>query len=131
MSLTGKYSATEEDIAIFGTLTGQVHAICANCLGEAVIRIDVPFSEIYLHEGDAEDPDVFLYTGGAIDISRLAMTTAVLALPMRFLCRRDCKGYCPGCGGDLNHNQCLCHKQKRDENPFAALKQLLEQDEEV
>ena len=131
IELTGRYSATEDDIAIFGTLTGKVHAICANCLKEAVISIDVPFSEIFIREGDAEDPDVFLYTGGAIDISRLAMTTAVLALPMRFLCGKDCRGVCPDCGGDLNLNQCLCHKQTGADNPFAALKQLLDQDEEV
>lgn len=129
--LFGHYSATGEDIVLHGVLSGIAKAACANCLEEAAINLEVPFSEVFLHQGDPEDLDVFLYTGSALELSRLAETIALLGLPMRILCRDDCKGVCPGCGGNLNKNQCLCHKQLRDDNPFAALKQLLDQDEEV
>jgi uncharacterized protein len=36
-----------------------------------------------------------------------------LSLPMKFLCREDCKGICPGCGKILNLEACQCKKTKQ------------------
>jgi uncharacterized protein len=32
----------------------------------------------------------------------------LLALPLKALCRADCRGLCPGCGKDLNSGPCPC-----------------------
>ena len=44
------------------------------------------------------------------------------------LCSEDCKGLCPGCGVNLNHEACRCKKQV--DPRLAALAKLLEQPEE-
>jgi uncharacterized protein len=43
-----------------------------------------------------------------IDISDDVRQTAVLTIPLKVLCRDDCRGLCPKCGMNLNEQQCDC-----------------------
>jgi uncharacterized protein len=44
-------------------------------------------------------------------------------LPMKPLCRDDCRGLCPVCGIDRNRHSCRCTREWEDPR-LAALKQL-------
>jgi uncharacterized protein len=46
-----------------------------------------------------------------------------LSLPMKPLCRADCRGLCPSCGTNLNRGACDCRAGWEDTR-FAALKAL-------
>ena len=48
-----------------------------------------------------------------------------LALPMKPLCREDCKGLCPQCGTNLNTGTCECRPEWEDPR-LAALKALIQ-----
>jgi uncharacterized protein len=37
-----------------------------------------------------------------------------MAIPMKPLCREDCRGLCPECGADWNAGDCACEKTKVD-----------------
>ena len=39
---------------------------------------------------------------------------SLLAIPMKKLCREDCKGLCPSCGKDLNEGKCDCSDKEID-----------------
>lgn len=56
----------------------------------------------------AEDMGMELVRSGRIDLLAVIQEAVVMALPMRPLCRQDCKGLCPSCGADLNRAQCTC-----------------------
>ena len=43
-----------------------------------------------------------------IDLTEAVQEQILLSLPLRPLCREDCKGLCPGCGEDLNKGACGC-----------------------
>ena len=45
-----------------------------------------------------------------------------LALPMKPLCRDDCRGLCSMCGANLNRSTCDCKHDFADPR-FAALKE--------
>jgi uncharacterized protein len=49
---------------------------------------------------------------------------AVLSIPMKKLCKEDCKGLCYTCGKNLNTGACDCNKQKIDARwqPLVELK---------
>src|SRR5579885_2513888 len=49
----------------------------------------------------------------------------LLALPMKVICQRDCRGLCPNCGANLNHEECRCETHSLDPRmaPLARLKQ--------
>lgn len=56
----------------------------------------------------AEDMGLALVRNGRIDLLEVIEEAVVMALPMRPLCREDCKGLCPTCGADLNRDKCTC-----------------------
>ena len=124
--LEGTYFAAEDgSVTVDGQLTTVAHAHCANCLEDASADIQATFRETFLRNGDPEDDETFAYTGFSIGFEKLAMSYAVLALPIRFLCREDC----PGLVGFADNDS--CQKEMQNAHPFAALPQLLTKDEEV
>ena len=64
----------------------------------------------------------FAYEGAQLDFAKLTLTHVLLNLPMRFLCKEDCKGF-------EEYEEVNQHKHCRDDanvqRPFAALQQLL------
>jgi uncharacterized protein len=48
--------------------------------------------------------------------------------PMQALCRPDCGGLCPHCGGNRNLGECQCDQEPSDPR-WALLQALLEADE--
>ena len=49
-----------------------------------------------------------------IDLSNEVRDYAQLAVPMKKLCKEDCKGLCVTCGKNLNNEDCKCIKEKVD-----------------
>jgi len=71
----------------------------------------------------AEDAGLIGFRGEEIDLTEGIQEQLVLGLPMRPLCREDCKGLCAACGADLNVDECNC-RQQHPASPFAALRHL-------
>lgn len=57
-----------------------------------------------------DDPEIAYVPIGAVDvdITRDLRDFIMLALPGKSLCSDDCRGLCPGCGVDLNEQECSC-----------------------
>lgn len=72
--------------------------------------------------GRPEDDEIFAYEGAQLDFAKLTLTHVLLNLPMRFLCKEDCRGF-------EEYEEVNQHKHCRDDanvqRPFAALQQLL------
>jgi uncharacterized protein len=95
---------------------------CDRC-GEGVRRIlEFSFSEVFSKDAEeSEESDALVLEGNTIDLKDIAEREAFASLPLKNLCREDCKGLCPRCGANLNFSTCEC---KDDEwNPqFEFLK---------
>lgn len=126
--LEGTMVFEEKTVRLTGTLTARVHAHCANCLNDVQSRLTIPVAEVLISQEDGETPgsapeeddDRFCYRGAQADVSHLILTNLVLALPIRFLCREDCRGLLdeqPGAAGAAD-------------SPFSKLSELLPKDEE-
>ncbi len=102
------------------------HAACARCLKPVAMPMCVPFENVLVPqapEGEAESDDILVCPEQTVDLDVLVKTNLVLALPMRELCKPDCKGLCPQCGKDLNEGPCGC---KPEGHPaFQVLRDLL------
>lgn len=127
--LQGEMEGVGESVLLSGSLKTVAHAHCANCLAPAQVELSVPFRETFVRGEHPEDPDVFPFDGARIELDQMALSVAILALPMRFLCREDCQGLCPQCG--MDKKLCTCQKELPVKHPFEALQQLLTKDEEV
>lgn len=83
--------------------------------------------EIESKEGDGpDDEDEFrAFDGDTIDLDETVAEAFLLAAPVKFLCRDDCRGMCPVCGANLNVKACGCKPQSVDPR-LADLAKLLE-----
>ena len=124
-AVDGTYLSDEEgNISVKGKLSTIAHAPCANCLEEASAEVENEFDETFRRNGDMEDDEIFAYEGHVIALDKLVMSYAVMALPIRFLCREDCPGF------EYRDPEAV-PSEPDVQYPFAGLQQLLENNEEV
>jgi uncharacterized protein len=58
-----------------------------------------------------------------IDMADDVRQTVLLAVPLKNVCREDCRGLCPQCGRNLNDGACDC-KETRVDGRWDKLKEL-------
>ncbi len=122
-------------VLVRGRVRGVMGLECSRCLG----RFSHPFAgevDSYLQPGGEdddgedreltrEDLDVGSFAGGGIDLRDLIAEQVHLAVPVKPLCREDCRGLCPRCGIDLGKERCSCSPERQDPR-WEALRKLKE-----
>lgn len=125
----------QEIVEVEGKIETVVRLSCSRCLKEFEMPLVTPFAVAYTRqlpevidefgeeeiELSAEESGLILFHGDEIDLRDGIQEEVVMALPLRPLCREDCKGLCPQCGADLNEGDCGC-KRAAFNTRFAALK---------
>ena len=120
-------------ISVKGWVIGKMDLECDRCL-KAFISHYKSFFEVHYRpqaEGNPSSEDsipegqveVVYFNGERLDIADQIRQTVLLSVPMRALCREDCRGLCGGCGRDLNVESCQCQEPPADSR-WDALKKL-------
>ena len=86
---------------------------CDRCLKEVNEEISLDFfREVFapdeLTEDTDEKSDQTFMEGYQLNVEDLINNEILLSLPMKVLCRSDCKGICTMCGKNLNKGECGC-----------------------
>jgi uncharacterized protein len=81
---------------------------------------DAGRAELSVTSAEAE---VSYYQGEGLLLEDALREQVLLALPIKAICRDDCKGLCPHCGRNLNTEQCSCAEPLEDPR-WAALKDI-------
>lgn len=101
---------------------------CGRCGVPLAENLSFEIEESLLYEGSNveinDDEDVIVFSGYRFDIDEIVANYVFMNLPIRYLCKEDCKGVCPKCGKDLNEGDCGCDKHDIDPR-LEALKKLL------
>ena len=119
-------------------LVGRVRTVlslqCCRCLEPFDIQSEIMVDLLYLPEsanhGEAEseikedDLSTAFYRDEHIDLCQMAKEQFQLTLPMKPLCRDECRGLCSICGCNLNQQSCPCDTHWNDPR-FAGLKNFL------
>ena len=123
-----------DGILATGMVRAGVEGQCDRCLDPAHFDIAGEIEEYFLFEAPedpSEDEDFeLLGEDRVVDLSGAISDAVVMDTPFVVLCKPDCKGLCPTCGANLNHETCDCAERAADEraasaaNPFAKLKDL-------
>ena len=121
----------KERFRLEGTARTELELVCSRCLEPYRMPIDAAFDLRYLPASDGsgdgerevteEDLDTSVYRDDQIDLNEVLREQFYLALPMKPLCRDDCRGLCPQCGTNLNTGTCDCSPVWEDPR-LAALK---------
>lgn len=118
---------TPEDRRVRGSLHGNLAAKCDRCLcrfrGVVDAELDVP---VYIAEGGSgrkggadvvEGDEEFVRVGPEdpeLDLAGAFRAAALLDVPIKNVCREDCRGLCPQCGANRNEESCECATEKTD-----------------
>jgi uncharacterized protein len=124
-----------QTVAVTGSFEATAHQVCGRCLEALATRV-APEVDLQLmpqpsvRQGEIElgqdDLEVDFYQGDMLDLGSLLRSETDLALPMKPLCRADCRGLCPVCGGNKNVTECRCDARVPDARlaPLEALRRL-------
>ena len=125
-----------ERVIVEGAAESKITLLCSRCLEEASFPLKIKLNAEYLpsskapgngeHELKSDELDIGYYSGDEIDIDGLIRENMLLSLPMKPLCKSDCKGICYKCGRNLNEADCGCRTDEVDPR-LAPLNKLLNQ----
>ena len=120
------------EVRIRGRLRTDVGLACSRCLEPVQFPVTTEFDQFYesnaehplhgeiaLHERDTE---IGFFSGDFIEVSDIAREQILLSLPMKPICREDCKGLCPYCGKNRNLKDCNCESVLVDPRLVQLLK---------
>jgi uncharacterized protein len=129
-SLAGPVSADfilthqAQELHVTGAVQTGIRYQCARCLKELEAPLCARFDLLNFPQQEwkeneeielkYEDMEVGFYDGIRLDVNLMILEQVELAMPMKFVCREDCKGLCPACGADLNVESCPCKVEPTD-----------------
>lgn len=124
----------KERFRLAGGVQTVLELLCSRCLEPYPLAVDGVFDLRYVPQKDVgdyaereigdDDLSVAFYEDETIDLEQLVQEQFYLALPMKPLCRPDCRGLCPDCGMNLNQHACDCTRVWVDPR-LEALKSLI------
>jgi uncharacterized protein len=111
---TVRTSRTREGLLLQVSAKAKVETTCVRCLDTFFLPVEVQFEELYQFPSrHREETDLILPQDGYIDLNLLYREYLILAMPIKRLCRKDCKGLCMVCGANLNETTCEHHQKPK------------------
>ncbi len=135
LEVTATAELLEDQIRVEGSFETKIELVCARCLEPVLEDVNKPFDLFYapLPKEDKpkedqlkeDDTEIGFYQGDGLFLADILKEQVLLALPLKVICRSDCRGLCPACGANLNHEGCRCETHATDTRmaPLARLKQ--------
>ncbi len=125
----------EGQIRVAGELHTRLELVCARCLEPVVEEVTREFDLFYrpmqsiTRDEDLrlkfDDTEIAFFEGDGLFLADVLAEQVLLAIPMKVICRSDCRGLCPHCGANLNTDECRCESHVGGSRmaPLARLKQ--------
>ena len=112
------------DIRVKGSWEGEFEVPCARCVEPVGIPLkgefDLLFRPLGADAGTAErsisavETEIGYYQKDSLLLEDVLREQVLLSLPVRTLCKEDCKGLCPHCGANRNSQACTCDEGSKD-----------------
>ena len=135
LEVTATAELLEGHIRVEGQLDTKIELQCARCLEPVVEEVNRAFDLFYAPLPKDEKPkedrlkdddtEIGFFQGEGLFLADVVKEQVLLALPLKAICQSDCRGLCPNCGANLNHEECRCETHATDPRlaPLARLKQ--------
>ena len=106
------------DIRLKGHFAGKFQVPCARCVEPVLLPIAADFDLIFRPAAadaeatersiTAQETEIGYYQEDSLSLEDVLREQVLLSLPVRTLCKPDCKGLCPRCGENRNSQTCNC-----------------------
>ena len=112
-----RLSKIHNQLILDAELSAYADFECDRCASLFKKNVKASYRMVYLFSSNGKEPDSINITYLHVDADRIALAKdfrdyLMLAIPMKKLCREDCKGLCYKCGKDLNEGSCDCEKNQ-------------------
>ncbi len=120
-----RLTRTHQGIYVDGQLGAEAPLACVSCLSDYWQPLTAEISDLFVYP-PPNTSDRLLEVGedGFLDLAPLAREAFVLEIPIRALCRADCRGLCPVCGANRNEETCE-HGDEQPDPRLAVLRSLV------
>ena len=129
--VNGSASRKGEEVRLRGKIATEIELLCGRCLAPARSPLELEFDTRFIPQSEAagetdnvelltEDMGLAAFEGDSIDLDELVREQILLALPVKVVCSEGCRGFCAGCGKNLNVEACTCEERPPDPR-WAAL----------
>ena len=102
-------------IRIKGRVETEYTTFCARCLCPINRKVNVLIDEDVDEASPLNEGEPYTYEGKKISLDEIINDAILLKLPIRHLCKEDCRALCPTCGKDLNSGDCDCENVSGNE----------------
>jgi len=112
------------DIRLRGRFAGSFRVPCARCVEPVETPLSADFDLIFRPVGadaatgersiSAPETEIGYYQNDSLLLEDVLREQVLLSLPVRMLCKPDCKGLCPRCGENRNTQACNCEEAQAD-----------------
>lgn len=99
------------------TIHGSIDYACSRCLDKVNETYHKQIEKLVVRsvpESEEDDDNWYLAEDYLLDLTPVVTEEIVMDLPYQTLCQVECKGLCPECGKNLNHETCTCSDEKID-----------------
>lgn len=127
IDFSGAIFKVDDNVILNGSIEYTFEDECARCLLPFDKTVTTKFEAVLvrqLEENEESDEIKLKITDGCVDLEETIKQMIYLSMPMKSLCKKDCKGICPNCGVNLNNEECKCNNDLTDPR-FDKLKDLL------
>jgi uncharacterized protein len=121
-------SSDSDMLILSAKIKANLEMICSRCLDTFIYPIDIDIEERFTTNRSTEDDEAIVVMDDVLDINEIVETSIISTLPIKRVCKDDCKGLCQECGCNLNYNTCSCNKEDVDIR-FEALRGLFDNKE--
>jgi uncharacterized protein len=117
---------TSNGLLAEGTLGLALEGECVCCLASFSLPLTLQLDDLVfaLPQASPKVSEFRVLEHGWIDMAPAMREQVLLNIPLRMLCRLDCRGLCSQCGQDLNSEMCDCEEESIDSR-LAILRDLL------
>lgn len=127
VQVSGTLKNADSNLYLDADVKTQFLTNCGRCLKELTVDFDFSVSEVFSNSVSEEDSLFLPIISNTVDLRSAVEDNFCTSLPIRFLCKEDCKGLCRVCYKDLNDGGCECENAEADPR-LAVLKSFLKND---
>jgi len=105
-----RISRTREGLLLQVKGEAEIETTCVRCLDPFFLLVEMEFEELFEFPSRyREETDLLLPEDGYIDLQPLYREYLILSMPIKRVCKPDCRGLCVICGANLNQETCEHH----------------------
>jgi len=112
--VVGMISSDSDILILNAEIKVDLEMICSRCLDTFIYPIDIDIEERFTTNSKSLEDEAIIVFDDVLDITQIVETSIISTLPIKRVCKENCKGLCQECGCNLNSNTCSCNKEDVD-----------------